>query len=94
MRCRTVYPAWFSPAGTTRTVVERVSAGLGEIGGHCDLLEHPPEGEVSLPAGALLVAGAPVYAGRLPAIAAQRFSMLKGNDTPAVALAVYGNLEY
>ena len=94
MRCRTVYPAWFSPAGTTRTVVERVCAGLGEIGGHCDLQEHPPEGEVSLPAGALLVAGAPVYAGRLPAIAAQRFSMLKGNDTPAVALAVYGNREY
>ncbi len=94
MRCRIVYPAWFSPAGTTRTVVERVAAGLGEIGGHCDLLEHPPEGEVSLPAGALLVAGAPVYAGRLPAIAAQRFSMLKGNGTPAVALAVYGNREY
>ena len=36
MRCRTVYPAWFSPAGTTRTVVERVSAdeirqGMGDL---------------------------------------------------------------
>lgn len=94
MPYRTVYTACFSPAGTTRTVVERVAAGLGESGGAWDLLADPGEEALAVPASAVLVAGAPVYAGRLPGIGARRLSRLRGEGGPAVALAVYGNRAY
>lgn len=90
----TVHLAYFSPAGTTRRSVERVGAGLGPVEAAWDLLECPPEGEIVIPKDAILVAGAPVYAGRLPAVGAQRLSALRGENTPAVALAVYGNRAY
>lgn len=91
---RTVHLAYFSPAGTTRQAVERVGLGLGPAGAVCDLVENPPQMEFTIPKDALLVAGAPVYAGRIPAIGAERLRRLRGDDTPAVALAVYGNRAY
>lgn len=33
----------------------------------------------------------PVYAGRVPAMAAERLRRFRGNNTPAVVAAVYGN---
>lgn len=42
----------------------------------------------------LVVFAAPVYGGRIPAAAAERFSRLKGSRTPAVLLAVFGNRDY
>ncbi|WP_428055973.1 hypothetical protein [Candidatus Avelusimicrobium alvi] len=37
---------------------------------------------------------APVYGGRIPAAAKERFLQLKGTQTPAVLLAVFGNRDY
>ena len=42
----------------------------------------------------LVVFAAPVYGGRIPAQAAQRFARQKGTQTPAVLLAVFGNRDY
>jgi hypothetical protein len=39
----------------------------------------------------LVLFGVPVYAGRLPAVAAQRLRRLQGTGTPAVLVVVYGN---
>ena len=39
----------------------------------------------------LVLFGAPVYGGRIPPLAAKRLSRLKGNQTPAVVIVVYGN---
>lgn len=91
---RTVHLAYFSPAGTTRRAVERVGLGLGPAAAIYDLVEAPPQEEIVLSKDALLVAGAPVYAGRIPAIGAERLRRLRGDSTPAVALAVYGNRAY
>ena len=41
-----------------------------------------------------MILGAPVYAGRLPEEAVRRISRLKGNNTPAVVVVLYGNREY
>jgi ferredoxin len=41
----------------------------------------------------LLIIGAPVYAGRIPEIAAQRFQKLRSNKGPAVIVVLYGNRE-
>lgn len=42
----------------------------------------------------LVVFAAPVYGGRIPAAAARRFAQLKGEKTPAILLAVFGNRDY
>ena len=94
MADQAVHLAYFSPAGTTRRAVERTGAGLGPVRKSYDLVEAPPTEELFLPRDALLVAGAPVYAGRIPAIGAERLRRFRGDGTPAVALAVYGNRAY
>jgi ferredoxin len=42
----------------------------------------------------LLVIGVPVYSGRVPSTFVQRISYLKGNNTPVVLVATYGNRDY
>jgi len=42
----------------------------------------------------LAIIGAPVYSGRLPAVAISRLRKLKGNGAPAVIVVVYGNRAY
>jgi ferredoxin len=57
----------------------------------------PPDAEIQkLPVAYddLVLIGAPVYSGRLPAVAISRFQKLKGNGAPAVIVVVYGNRAY
>ena len=95
---RKVRQLYFSPTGTTRAVVETIADTLGNTGETLDLLRQPLKGEaedeVLFAADDLLVAGMPVYAGRIPALCRPMLSRLKGNGTPAVAVAVYGNRDY
>lgn len=44
--------------------------------------------------GDVVIVAAPVYGGRLPAMAADAFRHLKGNGANAVAIVVYGNRDY
>lgn len=96
MRIERVRLVYFSPTGTTRTVLENIARGL-EIGlpEHMDLTL--PASERQAPAeihGELVLIGAPVYAGRIPDLAARRLRRLEGRDSPAVVVAVYGNRAY
>ncbi|MBN2686266.1 MAG: 4Fe-4S dicluster domain-containing protein [Pontiellaceae bacterium] len=49
---------------------------------------------VQLGSNDLAVVGMPVYAGRLPAPAVKRFASISGNNTPVLAVVVYGNRAY
>jgi len=42
----------------------------------------------------LVLIGIPVYGGRVPSAAENRIRLLKGNNTPAVLIATYGNIHY
>lgn len=86
---------YFSPTGTTRTLVEAVARGL-DIDTSCieDLtyertaLQPRSTGPATSPA----VIGMPVYAGRLPVLAIERMRRhVRGLGRPAVLVAVYGN---
>jgi ferredoxin len=84
---------YYSPTGTSKKVLEGVAKGL-DIKGveHIDLT--PSEAAAKshvIPAGELAVFAVPVYSGRVPLVAAQRLKTVKGNGTPAVLVAVYGN---
>lgn len=84
---------YFSPHGTTRKVAERM-AGHWEEAQYCDLLRAPLQDDCELPADTFLVVAMPVYSGRIPGVCREMLLHLKGNQTPAAVLAVYGNREY
>jgi ferredoxin len=88
---------YFSPTGTTKTILENLAAGVG-----VSTVEHF---DVTLPgtiqsgfpemnSSDLLIIGAPVYAGRIPEIAGQRFQELRSNGSAAVIVVLYGNREF
>ena len=94
---------YFSPTKTTQTVLKAVATGLAQSLEINDseistVNITPPEirGTALAPfdGNDIVLLGAPVYAGRLPADAAAFFKTLKASDTPAILTVVYGNREY
>jgi ferredoxin len=86
---------YFSPTQTTRKVIEGISQGLQiEKINRIDLTL--PDACATMPpiTADLAVIGAPVYGGRLPAMAVSRLRKVKGNGAPAVIVVVYGNRAY
>ena len=87
---------YFSPTRTTRKIIESIAQGVRiPRVEHVDLT--PPEALTREYAGMhdeLAIIGSPVYGGRLPTEMVSRFRRLKGNGTPAVIVAVYGNRAY
>lgn len=86
----------FSPTGTTRTVMESVCRGMGPMcPKETDLTQ--PQSKIApcfFTADDVVILGMPVYSGRLPSLAVDRFRGMKGYGTPIVALVVYGNRAY
>ena len=73
MEINNVHVAYFSATYTTRTVVREIAARMGG-----NIVEHDITGPggnvgpVALGEGDVMVAGVPVYAGRVPQAAAER----------------------
>lgn len=57
-------------------------------------LTHTAAQGVTLPADAAAVFAAPVYGGRIAPAALERMEALRGSETPAVVIAVYGNRDF
>jgi ferredoxin len=87
---------YFSPTKTTQKVLEGVAGGMDtEDVEHINLT--PPDAAervIDDLNDELVILGAPVYGGRLPETTVKRFANLKGNNTPAVVIVLYGNREY
>lgn len=86
----------FSPTGGTRKVADAISSG---ISGEIERIELcAPASEITttnLSKDDLAIIAAPVYGGRIPALAIERLkSMVKANGTKCVVVAVYGNRAY
>ncbi len=96
MRFSSVKLAYFSPTGTTKKILEGIAQGIG-----IEPIEHVNMTPADTATKAedhftdeLVVIGAPVHSGRLPADAVERFKRLQGKGTAAVLVVVYGNREY
>ena len=87
---------YFSPTGTTRKVVEAVVRGIGN--GRVERIDITREEgrarRVRLGNRDLLVVGVPVYYGRAEEHAMEWLETVRGEGTPAVCVAVYGNRDY
>ena len=96
MEIKQVKLIYFSPTGTTQKVLESIAEGItSEEAAHIDLTL--PEGvRQTLPpfSDDLVIIGAPVYGGRLPVDAVNRFKQLKASKTPAILVVVYGNRDF
>ena len=96
MEVKQVKLIYFSPTGTTQKVLESIAKGI--------TVEDVEHINLTLPEGArptmppfsdeLVIIGAPVYGGRLPVHAINRFKQLKASKTLAIVIVVYGNREF
>ncbi|MDK2963580.1 MAG: hypothetical protein PWQ29_974 [Verrucomicrobiota bacterium] len=96
MDIQQICSVFFSPTETTRMVVRAVARGTTQnTAKELDITLHE-ESLDGLPFGPndLLVIGLPAYAGRIPGLATRRMEKLRGAQTPAVAITVYGNRAY
>lgn len=87
---------YFSPTGTTLKVLEGIARGMGvDNAARVDLTlpAQPDQAAVSF-SDELVLVGAPVYGGRLPVQVIDRLKGLKGENTLAVPVVVYGNREF
>ena len=96
MDIKKVMGVYFSPAGSTKTVVETTADELARLfKAECRYisLNTPSDRaqEYQFAPDELVVFGCPVYAGRLPNKISPDFARcLHGEGTPAVALVTYG----
>lgn len=91
---RQVVIAYFSPTGNTEKSVKAMADALGGSTKIIDLsLLGEPAAE-QFTNEDMVIFGIPVYAGRIPIAAKERFAGLKGDQTPCIIVATYGNRHF
>lgn len=95
MQVTKLHLVYFSPAGTTKKTIYSIARAMNmkNIQEH-DLSKHEiREKTLVFNENDLVLLAMPVYYGRIPSLF-HNLNNLKGNNTPAVYIAVYGNREY
>jgi ferredoxin len=83
---------YFSPTQTTKGIIGGITEGLNiKHRNAIDLTCAAFDGNQQNDIKELAIIGAPVYGGRIPAVAASRMAGIKGNGIPAIIVVVYGN---
>lgn len=89
------YQITFSPTGGTKRVSDILTDRLAEATETIDLCDRAVDfSGIAFSPEDVCVVAVPSYGGRVPGIAVQRLSQLKGNGARAVLAAVYGNREF
>ena len=89
-----IYTTYFSATNTTKTITSEIARLLSDHLHIYDLTKKSLREDVLLSSDDLLLVGMPVYAGRIPAVVVDTLKRFKGNHTPAILVAVYGNREF
>lgn len=86
---------YFSPTGSTRKIVREIALAANLNCKETDLTT-PGTSAASLiySKDDFLLLGFPVYSGRVPETLCKRLESLRGDNTPVVFVATYGNREY
>jgi ferredoxin/flavodoxin len=87
---------YFSPTGTSKSVVHAIARGITPA--TTDSIDITrPEARATplrLSKNELLVIAVPVYMGRIPAVVHEWLTAIRADDTPTVCVVVYGNRAY
>lgn len=88
--------AYFSPTGTSKSIVQAISNRINQYDVQQIDLTSPVARKKRLQTSRneLLVVGVPVYLGRVPALLAEWLHSIKTDKTPVVCVVVYGNRDY
>ncbi len=81
----------FSPTGGTRKLAEALAAALAESDSLHELDSRRP---LTPPKSDIVLLAAPVFAGRIPALVAEKLRALAGEGRQAITLVAYGNRAY
>ena len=82
---------YFSATGTTKRIISAISQIFSEYSqACCNLLDESIDDCHFLP-NDLAVVAVPVYSGRVPQMVLKGLNAIKGNNTPMILIAVYGN---
>lgn len=85
---------YFSATGTTAKIVDAIAEGTDIAERTTCKIINCPQDIVSIPNDELVVFGVPVFSGRVPEIAKTALNKIKGNNTYAIIVCVYGNREF
>ncbi len=86
---------YFSPTGTTKRIVGMIAKDLGVKVNEYDITDNfSGIKKLSFTKDDLVIIGIPVYSGRVPKLAGEVLSQMKGDKTPVVLVATYGNRHY
>lgn len=96
MKIESLKLVYFSPTGTTKTIIEGIARGINQSPVETIDITKPEVRKQQLQTSEndLLVIGVPVYVGRVPTIAIDWLYTIKARSTPTVCIVVYGNREY
>lgn len=89
-----VHLLYFSPTHTTKKVLCAIAAGVGLRPVEHDMTDLRQLQQAPAPTFTdqdLVVIGVPVYGGRVPGFLADYIGAIRGQNTPCVLVAVYGN---
>lgn len=85
----------FSPTGGTKKAAEKLVKNWNQETEILDLLKRDVEfSKTTLEQEDVVVFAVPSFGGRVPSVAAERFSKIRGNQSRCILLCVYGNRAY
>lgn len=86
---------YFSPTFSTKKVVETVGNTISDNTFNLDLSNKDDDySKYEFSENEICIIGVPSFGGRVPLTARERISKLKGNNTPCIIIATYGNRAY
>ena len=89
-----VHAVFFAPTGNTRKSVEAMAGALAENFEVHDVTLNAPAEEKIFGRDDVVIFGAPVYSGRIPAVARERLTKFRGEGTRCLAVVTFGNRDF
>lgn len=84
----------FSPTGSSRKVAIEIAKGISDSNINISDITYKEPEKLNFHAHQLTIVSVPVYGGHVAPTAMQRLKSIQGNNTPTVAVVVYGNRHY
>lgn len=91
---QSVTAIYFSPTGNTKQSVEAMANSMVDTVVSLDLTVQDPSEPKQFTKSDFVIFGAPVYGGRIPTVAAKRFSAMRGDQTPCLIAVTFGNRDF
>ena len=94
MQIKSIQPVYFSPTHTSAKIVSTIAEGMNIIVNKEIDLTYPFADQKTILSDTLTIIGVPTYAGRVAPTALERLQKIKGDNTPAIIIVLYGNRDY